>query len=73
MLLLHGVDRLILLGIALVLGDIGRQGHMAGSVNRLVQGARVASGVLAARLEANQAAASAIVHKILDRGAEHHR
>ena len=73
MLLLHGVDRLILLGIALVLGDIGWQGHMAGSVNRLVQGARDASGVLAARLEANQTAASAIVHKILDRGAEHHR
>ena len=73
MLLLHGVDGLVLLGIALVIGDIGRQRHVARSVDRLVERAQGAVGVLPDRLEAHQAPAAAIVDELEDGRAQHDR
>ena len=61
MLLGHRVDGLVLLGITLVIGNIGRQRHMARSMNGLVKRARLARcGVGALRLKANQAATTAV-------------
>ena len=50
-LLLHGVHGLIFLGIALVIGNVGRQRHMTGGVNGLVERARLAGGVATSRLK----------------------
>lgn len=72
MLLLHGVDGLVLLGIALVIGNVGRQRHVTGGVNGLVERARLAGGIAAGRLKAHQAAAAAIGDKVDDLGRQHH-
>lgn len=72
MLLLHGVDGLVLLGIALVIGNVGRQRHVAGSVDGLVERARVAGGIATGRLKAHQTATAAIVNKVDDLGRQHH-
>ena len=57
-LLAHGVDGLVLLGVALVLGDVGRQRHVPRGVDGLVEregGAR--GGIDALRVEADKTAA----------------
>ena len=71
-LLLHGVDGLVLLGIALVIGNVRRQRHVAGSMDGLVERARVAGGVAARRLKTHQAAAAAIGDKVDNLGRQHH-
>lgn len=71
-LLLHGVDGLVLLGIALVIGNVGRQRHVTGSMNGLVERARLAGGIAAGRLKAHQTASAAIGDKVDDLGRQHH-
>ncbi len=73
MLLLHGVNGLVLLGIALVIGNVGRQRHVAGSVDGLVECAWVAGCVAARRLKTHQAAAAAIGDKVDNLGRQYHR
>ena len=71
-LLLHGVHGLILLGVALVVGNVGRQRHMAGGVDSLVERARLACGIATGRLKAHQTAAAAIGDKVDNLGRQHH-
>mgnify|MGYP000373349362 FL=1 len=71
MLLAHGVHGLVLLGISLIAGDVGRQRHVARGVNRLIQRALNPLLVHAHGLEAHQASALGIVHEIDDLGGEH--
>ena len=71
---MHGVDGLVLLGVALVAGDVGRQGHVAGGVDRVVERARLAGGgVRALGLEAHEPAALGVLHEVGDLAREHHR
>ena len=72
MLLLHGVDGLVLLGVALVIGNVGRQRHVAGRMDGLVERARVAGGIATDRLKAHQTATTAIGDKVDDLGRQHH-
>lgn len=72
MLLLHGVDGLVLLGIALVIGNVGRQRHVTGSMNGLVERARIAGSIAAGRLKTHRAAAAAIGDIVDDLGRQHH-
>ena len=72
MLLLHGVHGLIFLGIALVIGNVGRQRHMTGGVNGLVERARIAGSIATGRLKTHQAAAAAIGDKVDNLGRQHH-
>ena len=72
MLFLHGVNGLVLLGVALVIGNVGRQRHVAGSMDGLVERARVAGGIAAGRLKAHQTATAAIGDKVDDLGRQHH-
>ena len=72
MLLLHGVDGLVLLGITLVIGNVGRQRNVTGSMNGLVERARVAGGIATGRLKAHQSATAAIGDKVDDLGRQHH-
>ena len=71
-LLLHGVDGLVLLGVALVIGNVGRQRYVAGSMDGLVERARVAGGIATGRLKAHQTATTAIGDKVDDLGRQHH-
>ena len=72
MLLLHGVDGLVLLGIALVIGNVRRQRHVAGSMDGLVERARVTGGIATGRLKTHQTTAAAIGDKVDDLGHQHH-
>ena len=72
MLFLHGVDGLVLLGIALVIGNVGRQRHVAGSMDGLVERARLAGGIATGRLKAHQTAPAAIGDKVDNLGRQHH-
>ena len=72
MLLLHGVNGLVLLGISLVIGNVGRQRNVTGSMNGLVERARLSSGIATGRLKAHQSAAAAIGDKVDDLGRQHH-
>ena len=65
MLLVHGVDRLVLLGVSLVVRDVGRQGYMSRLVHRLVERA------LPHRGEADETTAAAVVHEVEDLAREH--
>ena len=64
-LLVHGVDRLVLLGVALVLGDVGRKRHMP----CLVDGGIERAATL--RLEAHQPAAAVVLEKVNYLACEH--
>ena len=64
MLLAHGVDGLVLLGVSFVIGDIGRQRHVPRGMDRLVERARRARCVLALRCEAHETPAAAIGHEV---------
>ena len=72
-LLLHGVDGLVLLGVALVARDVGRQGDVAGGMDGGVERERLAGGVAALRLEAHEAPALGVLHEVDDLAGEHHR
>ncbi len=71
-LLAHGVHGLVLLGIALIAGDVGRQRHVARGVNRLIQRALNPLLVHAHGPESHQAPALGVIHEIDDLGFEHH-
>ena len=74
MLLAHGVDGLVLLGVALVLGDVGRQGHVARRVDGRVERARLAGGrVCTLWLKAHETPALGVLHEVGDLAGEHHR
>ena len=64
-LLVHGVDGLVLLGVALVLGDVGRKRH----VSRLVDGGVERAAAL--RLEAHQASAPVVLEEVDDLAREY--
>ncbi len=72
-LFLHGVDRLVLLGVALVAGDIGRQGHVARGMNGLVKRVGRAVGRRAHGIKAHQAPALGALDKVDDRARQDHR
>ena len=71
-LFLHGVDGLVLLGVALVIGNVGRQRHVTGGVNGLVERAWLAGNIATGRLKAHQTATAAIGDKVDDLGRQHH-
>ena len=66
-LLVHGVDRLVLLGVALVLRDVGRQGHVARLVDGLIQAEPLG------RREPHDAAAAVGLHEVENLAREDHR
>ena len=65
MLFSHGKDGLVLLGISLVVGDVGRQRHMSDGVDRIVERAS------SLRLKADDAASPATLHEVEHRADEH--
>ena len=70
-LLAHGVDGLVLLGVALVLGDIGRKRHVPRGVNGLVEREGGAcGGIEALRVEADKTAALRALDEVDDRARE---
>ena len=62
---MHGVDRLVLLGIALVLGDVGRKRHVASLVDGSVE------RTVSLWLEAHQTAATVVLEEVDNLAREH--
>ena len=72
MFLAHGIHRLVLLRVAGVIRDVGRQRDVPRGVDRLIEGARLARSALALRCEAHETSAAAIGHEVHDLARKHH-